>query len=55
MRTTTATKLKDVEKALRRMPTIWKREEAEYREEMRFARKIFGSTVKEILKYRLSK
>lgn len=55
MQSTKETKLKEAKKALRRMPNIWKCSETEYHDEMRFANKIFGRTIKEILKYRLTK
>ncbi|HTF05008.1 MAG TPA: hypothetical protein VK826_13365 [Bacteroidia bacterium] len=47
--------LKEVEAAILLMPAISKKLEATYASEMRFSRKIFGSTLKEILKYRLAK
>lgn len=55
MKSQNNSRLKQVEQALRMMPKIVKRQETQFIEELRFANKIFGRTIKEIHRYSTAK
>lgn len=55
MKNTKSSMLKEVERALSLMPTVSKSTEAAYFDGLRYSKKLFAETIKEISKFRLSK